>query len=215
MYGSQYKKNPKIIGSKMKKKFFDEITIKVKGGDGGNGCVSFEREKRKPEGPPNGGHGGNGGNVIIQTTEHNDCSLFFSKTFFQAKNGLNGKKRNCNGKSGKDVVITVPLGTIIYECEKESPYKIKKEIANLDLPNIKVIVAKGGKGGKGNSFYKSPSHRSPKIFQKGEKGENKILFLELKTIADVGLVVNYTIYILFIKNTYRDFQMQVNQVFFL
>ncbi len=162
--------------------FVDYAQIFVKSGDGGRGIVSFRREKFAPKGGPDGGNGGNGGNVIIKASEdENTLRLFRFKKKFVAESGQPGGSNNKTGRNGEDVIIKVPLGSII----KEQSGGI---IADLDENGQSVIVAKGGKGGRGNATFATPTNRTPRFAQEGKKGEEKTLIIELKLIADVGLV---------------------------
>ncbi len=163
------------------KYFFDTAKIFVKAGDGGNGCISFRREKFVPKGGPDGGNGGDGGDVILEV----DANLYTLRSFhlrsnFKAENGEHGKGKNKNGKKGKDIIIKVPRGTIVYEEEK-----IIGELLN---EQDRLIVAKGGRGGRGNAAFATPSNQTPRSAEKGEEGEKKWIRLELKIIADVVIV---------------------------
>jgi len=167
-------------------KFVDEAEIFVKGGRGGDGCVSFRREKYVPRGGPDGGDGGRGGDVWIQAKE-NLLTLYDLrlKRRYEAQNGRPGQGKQKNGKKGEDLYIYVPVGTLVFEV-KEDGEKIL--IADLDSKDKAILVAKGGKGGRGNIHFKSPVMRAPRIAEPGEEGEEKHLKLELKMIADVGLI---------------------------
>lgn len=164
-------------------KFIDYAEIKVKAGDGGCGCVSFRREKYVPKGGPDGGDGGDGGNVIIKVDQHMSTLLDFKyKRSYRAENGKGGKGKDQQGKNGKDVVIKVPPGTLIKDLEKG---KILSDLVSADQF---LVAAKGGKGGRGNAHFKTPTEKAPRKFEKGQKGEQKRLSLELKVLADVGIV---------------------------
>lgn len=164
-------------------KFIDYAEIKVKAGDGGAGCVSFRREKYVPKGGPDGGDGGDGGQILIQVDPHLGTLLDFKyKRYYRAENGDSGKGKNQHGKKGKDVVIKVPPGTLIKDLEKG------KLLADLVSSDQFVVVAKGGKGGRGNTHFKTPTEKAPRKFDQGQKGEQKMLSLELKVLADVGIV---------------------------
>lgn len=163
------------------KYFFDRAKIYVQGGRGGNGCISFRREKYVPKGGPDGGNGGNGGDVIFEADEN----LFTLRSYhlrsnFKAEDGEHGKGKNKHGKNGKDITIKVPRGTIIYE--------ENKIIGELMEKGERLIVAKGGKGGRGNSSFVTSSNQTPRIAEEGKEGEKKWIRLELKLIADVGIV---------------------------
>lgn len=166
-------------------KFIDEAKIWVKAGDGGDGCVAFRREKYIPKGGPSGGNGGKGGDVIFRA-ERNLRTLidFHYKQHFKAENGRNGEGNNREGRSGNDLVIPVPVGTIIYEI------KDGKDIFLVDLSKegMEYIVAKGGEGGKGNASFKSSTNQAPRKATPGKPGEEKYLKLELKLLADVGII---------------------------
>jgi GTP-binding protein len=167
-------------------KFVDEAEIFVKGGRGGDGCVSFRREKYVPRGGPDGGDGGRGGDVWIQAKE-NLLTLYDLrlKRRYEAQNGRPGQGKQKNGKKGEDLYIYVPVGTLVFEVKEDGE---KIFIADLDSKDKAILVAKGGKGGRGNIHFKSPVMRAPRIAEPGEEGEEKHLKLELKMIADVGLI---------------------------
>lgn len=163
--------------------FIDEIEIYVKAGNGGNGCVSFLREKYRPFGGPAGGNGGKGANIIIKASyKYNTLSHLRNKHKIIAPNGGNGKGKNCNGKDAKDLTIEVPVGVVIKD---KNTGLILKE---LTKENEAIVIVNGGKGGRGNSAFKSSKNQIPNIAEKGEKGEERYLLLELKLLADVGLV---------------------------
>lgn len=163
--------------------FIDYSEIEVTAGNGGNGAVTFRREKYVPKGGPSGGNGGNGGSVIIKA-HHNLTTLldFRYKRKFKAENGQPGGSSLKDGKYGNDLIIKVPIGTIIRE--KES----KKIIFDLNSDQAEFILAKGGKGGKGNSNFATSTNQAPRKAELGKEGESKKVILELKLIADVGLV---------------------------
>ncbi len=167
-------------------KFVDEAEILVKAGHGGNGCVSFRREKYVPRGGPDGGDGGKGGDVYVQAKE-NLLTLYDLrlKRVYMAENGQPGQGKQKNGRKGKDLYIYVPMGTLVYEVNDKGE---KKLLADLDGRDKSILVARGGRGGRGNTHFKSPVQRAPRIAERGEEGEEKRLFLELKLIADVGLI---------------------------
>ena len=164
-------------------KFVDEASIFVEAGRGGHGCVSFRRAKFIPRGGPDGGDGGKGGDVIV-TGKHNLASLldFRYKRKYKAGNGTSGGGNNRTGKYGADVHIYVPLGTIVYKESDETP------LFNIIRDNEEYIVAKGGRGGRGNTRFVTPTHRAPLEHDEGEEGESFHLNLVLKLLADVGLV---------------------------
>lgn len=164
-------------------KFVDEAFILVKAGDGGDGCASFRREKFIPLGGPDGGDGGHGGSVYLETDPNiNTLVDFRYQRLFKAERGENGMGRQRSGKSGEDLVIKVPVGTLIYD---EDTHEL---IGDLDKPDMKVCIAKGGRHGVGNIHFKSSVNRSPRRFTKGKKGEERRLRFELKLLADVGLL---------------------------
>jgi len=163
--------------------FVDEVDIYVEGGRGGDGCISFRREKFVPYGGPDGGDGGDGGSVIIQAQEglHSLAPLLHRK-HWRAARGQHGKGSDCHGASGQDLIIPVPPGTIVSDAEQNFVLK------DLSRPGDQVVVARGGKGGKGNASFKSPTNRAPRQRTLGQPGEARHVRLELKLIADVGLV---------------------------
>jgi len=163
--------------------FIDEAKINVKGGDGGRGCVSFHREKYRPHGGPDGGNGGNGGNVIlVGTSGMNTLIKFHKKVHFKAEKGTHGKGNNKNGKNGNDTIIEVPVGTVVYD---DSTGKV---LGDIIRDGQEVMVARGGRGGKGNAYFATSNYRVPGFAEKGETVEDKWIRLELKLIAHVGLV---------------------------
>jgi len=164
-------------------KFVDEARIQVKAGDGGNGCVSFRRERFIPKGGPDGGDGGKGGDVILQAD--NQLSTLLDLTYlqqFRAKKGSHGKGKKQTGRNGEDLIIRVPAGTLIRD---EATGEI---LEDLFFDGQRSVVAKGGRGGRGNVRFATATHRAPRHAEKGEKGENRWLQLELKLLADVGLI---------------------------
>lgn len=163
--------------------FIDRAKIYVKAGDGGNGCVAFRREKFVPRGGPAGGDGGKGGDVIIEADENLDTLLdFHYKRHYYAERGEHGKGKNQKGKDGEDLIIKVPTGTLIFDAETG------ELIADLVSHGQRVVVARGGKGGRGNTHFATSIRQAPYFAEKGEKGEERWLYLELKLLADVGLV---------------------------
>ncbi len=164
-------------------KFVDEVKIKVKAGDGGRGCVSFRREKYVPRGGPDGGDGGRGGHIFIEATSRKQTLLdFHYRHFFKAKSGQHGRGKDQHGKSGKDLTLFVPVGTLIKDAETG------KILADLNKEGAKFLAARGGKGGRGNARFVSPTNQVPRFAEEGKPGEEKDLILELKLLADVGLV---------------------------
>jgi GTP-binding protein len=163
--------------------FVDEVVFKVKSGDGGNGVVSFRREKFEAMGGPDGGDGGHGGDVILKVDEGlNTLADFRYKNFYQAENGTHGKGKNQRGKDGKDLYLKVPPGTLIYNDDTNELLKDLKDDGQ------EYILAEGGKGGRGNARFKKSTRKAPKFSENGEKGETIKVRLELQLLADVGLV---------------------------
>ncbi len=163
--------------------FYDYTKIYVKGGDGGKGMVSFRREKYVPEGGPSGGDGGQGGSVILQVAEglHTLADFHFQR-HFKAERGENGKAKNMHGANGSDLLVKVPVGTVVRLAGT------KEVIADLASAGQQFIVARGGRGGKGNARFVSSVNRAPRIAENGDLGEEKWIELELKLLADVGLI---------------------------
>ncbi len=163
--------------------FIDQARIYVKAGDGGPGCISFRREKYVPKGGPDGGDGGRGGSVIIKADPRLNTLLPFQRNrTFKAKNGRPGMSKNMHGKSGEDLVVNVPPGTVVKDPETG------RVLADLVEPGETFLAAKGGQGGKGNARFVTPTRQAPRYAQPGTPGEERWLLLELKLIADVGLV---------------------------
>jgi GTP-binding protein len=163
--------------------FIDRAQIWVKAGDGGHGCVSFRREKFIPKGGPDGGDGGNGGNVYFQAVENLDTLLDFAgKHHWLARNGQPGSGNNRYGANGEDLIIKVPPGTLIYDTDLDLLLKDMNEIG------LKIRICLGGKGGKGNKAFATSTNQTPRYAEPGKKGQERNIRLELKLIADVGLV---------------------------
>ena len=163
--------------------FLDQAKIQVKAGDGGNGCVSFRREKYVPFGGPNGGNGGHGGDVILVVDPKlNTLSSFHHKTKFAAERGKNGAGKDQTGASGADLRIAVPPGTVVRDADTGTL------VADLTTPGQELRVARGGRGGRGNARFATSTNQAPRMAENGEPGESKSLLLELKLIADVGIV---------------------------
>lgn len=163
--------------------FTDYVKILIKSGDGGDGAVTFRREKYVAAGGPDGGDGGNGGSIYFQVDPNSNTLIDFRyNKKFKAQNGENGSGSNCYGKKGEDLYINVPIGTII----KDS--KTGKIVADLSKEGQVELVLKGGRGGKGNSHFATATRQAPRFAQGGEKGEEKEIILELKLLADVGLL---------------------------
>jgi GTP-binding protein len=164
-------------------KFFDEAFITVQSGDGGRGCVSFRREKFIPRGGPDGGDGGKGGDVIIKSSSHRRTLYPFRfKRQFKAPNGSHGQGKKKTGKNGGDLIIEIPPGTLITD---EETNEIVKDFTQ---PDETYIIAEGGRGGQGNTRFKTATHRAPRFAQPGEPGQFLKLKLELKLLADVGII---------------------------
>lgn len=164
-------------------KFIDEATISVRAGKGGGGCVSFRREKFVPEGGPDGGNGGKGGDVVIRADAQLTTLVDFRyKRKYAAESGRQGTGAKCAGRYGKKVTIRVPAGTVVRDAETGAILRDMKE------DGLEVVVAKGGRGGRGNASFATSINRAPEFFTPGDEGESRKLKLELKLIADVGLV---------------------------
>ena len=167
-------------------RFVDEARIQVRAGKGGHGCVSFRREKFVPRGGPNGGNGGNGGSVILRA-EPRLLSLydFRLKRLYEARNGQPGMGSQCDGRNGEDMILDLPVGTLAYALDEDGGEQL---LADLSEPGQEVLVARGGRGGKGNEHFKTSTMRAPRFAQPGEPGEVVDLRLELKILADAGLL---------------------------
>ncbi len=164
-------------------KFIDEAVISVKAGDGGNGCVSFRREKYVPKGGPDGGDGGDGGNVYLVADSHMSTLMDFKyRRVYRAGRGEHGKGKNQNGRRGSDLRIPVPVGTVVRDDATG------ETLSDLLDPGREVLVAKGGKGGRGNSRFAGPTRQAPQYAEEGGSGDERTIAFELKLIADVGLV---------------------------
>src|SRR6201987_3209163 len=163
--------------------FIDEARIRVKAGDGGNGCMAFRREKFVPRGGPSGGDGGHGGDVIMESTQRHNTLLYFRyNPEHKAERGEHGMGSNCTGREGKDVVLKVPVGTELYDAETG------ELVYDFSRPDERIIVAKGGRGGRGNQHFATSTHQAPREREMGRAGEERSYRLELKLLADVGLV---------------------------
>jgi GTPase len=163
--------------------FVDEAKISIKGGDGGNGCVAFRREKYVPRGGPSGGDGGHGGSVYLEANPNDNTLLRYRyNREFKADRGRHGEGSNCTGVSGADMILKVPVGTLVFDGDNS------ELLADLKKPGQRVLVAHGGKGGRGNQHFAKPWHQAPREKEDGEPGEERHLRLELKLLADVGLV---------------------------
>lgn len=165
------------------RKFVDSVAVRVSAGAGGNGCLSFRREKFIPKGGPDGGDGGRGGHVLLQTDINTDSliALFFSPEQ-RAPNGGHGKGKQMHGRNGRDLVIKVPCGTEVWDTRTE------QRLCDLVAPGEEFLVARGGKGGLGNPHWQTSTHQTPFEHTDGQPGEERSLRLELKLMADIGLV---------------------------
>jgi len=163
--------------------FVDRITLYVKGGDGGRGLVCFRREKYAPKGGPDGGDGGDGGDVIVRAIEGTDSlAQIAHRKHWRAEGGRPGGPNNRHGRNGQSLVIPVPPGTVVRDRDRGHLLR------DLMVAGEQVIVARGGRGGRGNTHFATPTHRTPRVAEPGEPGEERWLVLELKVIADVGLL---------------------------
>jgi GTP-binding protein len=163
--------------------FIDEAKIRVAGGAGGNGCVAFRREKFVPRGGPSGGDGGHGGSVYLEGSEHLNTLLKFRyNREFTAGRGRHGEGSNRHGRSGEDLIIQVPLGTVAYD------EGTGEKLWDFAVPSQRFLAAKGGRGGKGNARFATPTNQAPRRATPGTSGEERVLSLDLKLLADVGLV---------------------------
>ena len=164
-------------------RFVDEIKIEATAGKGGDGAATFRREMYVPQGGPNGGDGGKGGDVILEGDDgFTTLSHLRYKRFWHAKNGVPGGKNKMHGKNGDDCVVKVPVGTLIFDAETE------ENLGDITAHGQRVIVCKGGRGGRGNPHFATATNRSPHLAERGRKGEFKVLRLEMKMLADVGLL---------------------------
>ncbi len=188
-------------------KFIDQVRVHAKAGDGGNGCCSFRREKYVPRGGPNGGDGGDGGNIILRADVHTDnlASLYY-EPHLRAERGAHGQGKDKHGRNGKTTIVKVPVGTLVYrvpeefinrppdpEADEEAPkprldIRTLEPMADLATLDAEFILCTGGRGGKGNTHFKSSTNRVPRQTTDGEEGEEGSFALELQTIADAGLV---------------------------
>lgn len=163
--------------------FVDEAKIEVKAGDGGNGCVAFRREAHTPRGGPSGGDGGDGGDVVLTADPQLSTLMDFRyRRHYKAQRGEDGRGKDQYGKGGRDLILRVPVGTVVFDADSG------EVVTDLDTPGATVVVARGGRGGRGNIHFKTPWNQAPRTAEPGTKGEQVTLRLELKSIADVGLV---------------------------
>jgi GTP-binding protein len=164
-------------------KFVDEIKVQATAGKGGDGAATFRREMYVPQGGPNGGDGGRGGSVILVGDDgFNTLSHLRFRRFLKAKNGVPGGKNKMNGKAGDDCIIKVPVGTLIFDDNTD------ELVGDITSHGQRVVVCKGGRGGRGNTHFATSTHRSPHVAERGRRGEDKTLRLELKMLADIGLL---------------------------
>jgi len=163
--------------------FIDEARIRVKAGDGGNGCMAFRREKFVPRGGPSGGDGGKGGDVVMESSErHNTLVHFRFNPEYKAERGRHGEGANKTGRDGGDVTLKVPVGTIVYDDETG------EKVFDFSSPDQCIVIARGGRGGRGNARFATSVHQAPREHEAGRPGEERSYRLELKLLADVGLV---------------------------
>jgi GTPase len=163
--------------------FVDRVAIFVQGGAGGDGCLSFRREKYAPRGGPNGGDGGHGGNVVIRASEsHTNLAHLSHQRHWKAERGDHGQGSDCYGRGGPDLVIEVPPGTLVRDRDRGNLLR------DLKTPGDQVVVARGGRGGHGNTHFKSSTNRAPRQVEKGQPAEQRWITMELKVIADAGLI---------------------------
>jgi GTPase len=163
--------------------FIDEAKIRIKAGDGGNGCMAFRREKFVPRGGPSGGDGGRGGDVVMQSSQrHNTLIHFRYNPEHKAQRGEHGMGSNCTGLDGRSIVLQVPVGTALYDQETG------ELVHDFQQPDERLVIAKGGRGGRGNQHFATSTHQAPREHELGRAGEERAYRLELKLLADVGLV---------------------------
>jgi GTPase len=163
--------------------FVDEARIYVKAGNGGNGCVAFRREKYVPRGGPSGGDGGNGGSIFVEANPNDNTLLRYRyNREFKADRGRHGEGSNCTGHSGANMILQVPVGTVVYDDETG------ETVADLSVPGQRVLAVHGGRGGRGNQHFAKPWHQAPREHEEGFPGEERHLRLELKLLADAGLI---------------------------
>ena len=163
--------------------FIDEATIRVKAGDGGNGCLAFRREKFVPRGGPSGGDGGHGGDVLMESSErHNTLVHFRFNPEYKAERGRHGEGSNKTGRAGDSITLKVPVGTLLYDSDTG------QLVHDFSRPDERIVVACGGRGGRGNARFATSTHQAPREHEDGHPGEERTFRLELKLLADVGLV---------------------------
>jgi len=163
--------------------FIDEAKIRVKAGAGGNGCMAFRREKFVPRGGPSGGDGGRGGDVVMESSQrHNTLIHFRYNPEHKAQRGEHGMGSNCTGQDGRSITLQVPVGTALYDAETG------ELVHDFHEPDERIVIAKGGRGGRGNQHFATSTHQAPREHEMGRAGEERAYRLELKLLADVGLV---------------------------
>jgi GTP-binding protein len=163
--------------------FIDEAIIRLKAGNGGNGCMAFRREKFIPRGGPSGGDGGKGGDIWMESSErHNTLVHFRFNPEYKAGRGMHGEGSNKTGRDGEEILLKVPVGTIVYDGETG------EKVHDFSRPDERVIIARGGRGGRGNAQFATSTHQAPREHEEGRPGEERTFRLELKLLADVGLV---------------------------
>jgi GTP-binding protein len=163
--------------------FIDEAKIRVKAGDGGNGCLAFRREMFVPRGGPSGGDGGKGGDVIMESSEqHNTLVHFRFNPEYKAQRGRHGEGSNKTGREGEDILLKVPVGTVVYDADSS------EVVHDFSQPNDRIVIAAGGRGGRGNARFATSVHQAPREHEDGRPGVERTLRLELKLLADVGLI---------------------------
>jgi GTP-binding protein len=163
--------------------FVDEAKIRVKAGDGGDGCMAFRREKFVPRGGPSGGDGGKGGDIIMESSErHNTLVHFRFNPEYKAQRGRHGEGKNKTGREGEDILLKVPVGTIVYDNDTD------EKVFDFAAPDQRIVIACGGRGGRGNARFATSVHQAPREHEAGRPGEEHTYRLELKLLADVGLI---------------------------
>jgi len=163
--------------------FIDEAIIKVKAGNGGNGCMAFRREKFVPRGGPSGGDGGKGGDIWMESSDqHNTLVHFRFNPEYKAERGRHGEGAKKTGRDGEGIVLKVPVGTVVYD------EQTGEKVHDFSQPNERVVIARGGRGGRGNAQFATSTHQAPREHEAGREGEDRVFRLELKLLADVGLL---------------------------
>ncbi len=163
--------------------FIDEAKIRVRAGDGGNGCMAFRREKFVPRGGPSGGDGGHGGNIVLESSErHNTLVYFRFNPEHKAERGEHGMGSNCTGRDGRDLVLRVPVGAVLFDDDTG------ELVHDFTRPDERIVIARGGRGGRGNQHFATPTHQAPREHELGRPGEERRYRIELRVLADVGLV---------------------------